>query len=268
MMRAKRLSTRNPKVTFEDVLAGLLSDALDGQTGKLRASDALVICRSSVGTEQIARTDRAMTKLGWEHTRCRFDGMLQYGYVKGNTAQREVELVVRWYGSGPPMAEVVPACQQPLVKDVGTYVHNMRREIELVAKWPRNRPSICQKTRMQDLCKYTEALVHVLGNRTGTLRVSDAFLICGIEHGEATQEQMTSFGRAIRELGWKRKRCRYNGTLEYAYVKGDASEREVKLVVDYDAHIRSIRRPKIEVLCGALQPTNRVRRPAGSIQTE
>ena len=86
-----------------------------------------------------------------------------------------------------------------------------------------------------------DVLHRALRFRTGKLRLSDAFLICGIEAGRATQDQIERFGRAIRKLGWERKRRRFDGAIEYAYVKGNAREREVQLVVEYDPHTRSVR---------------------------
>ena len=76
-----------------------------------------------------------------------------------------------------------------------------------------------------------DMLHHHLVNRTGKLRVSDAYIICGIEPGKVNQDQISRFGRAIRELGWERQRCRFGCTLQYAYVKGTAAEREVEVVV-------------------------------------
>lgn len=86
-----------------------------------------------------------------------------------------------------------------------------------------------------------DVLHRALGNRTGKLRISDAYLICGIEAGKANQDQIARFGRAIRELGWERQRRRFDGSLQYAYVKGSDKEREVELVVEYDPHMRSVR---------------------------
>ena len=86
-----------------------------------------------------------------------------------------------------------------------------------------------------------DVLHGVLGNRTGKLRVSDAYLICGIEAGKVNQDQIERFGRAIRELGWERHRRRFDGTLQYAYVKGSPEQREVELIVEYDAHLRLVR---------------------------
>jgi len=98
-----------------------------------------------------------------------------------------------------------------------------------------------QEARLRGDDPLVDVLYRALGNRTGKLRVSDAFLICGIEAGKANQDQIERFGRAIRELGWERKRRRFDGSLEYAYVKGSSTEREVELVVEYDPHMRSVR---------------------------
>jgi hypothetical protein len=98
-----------------------------------------------------------------------------------------------------------------------------------------------QEARLRGDDPMVDVLHRALANRTGKLRVSDAFLICGIEAGKANQDQIERFGRAIRELGWERKRRRFNGDLEYAYVKGTETEREVDLVVEYDPNMRSVR---------------------------
>lgn len=98
-----------------------------------------------------------------------------------------------------------------------------------------------QEARLRGDDPLVDVLHRALGNRTGKLRVSDAFLICGIEAGKANQDQIARFGRAIRELGWERKRRRFDGQLEYAYVKGNAQEREIGLVVEFDPHMRSVR---------------------------
>lgn len=86
-----------------------------------------------------------------------------------------------------------------------------------------------------------DVLHRALGNRTGKLRVSDAYLICGIEPGKVNQDQISRFGKAIRELGWERERRRFDGVQQYAYVKGTTEQREVNLVVEYDPHMRSVR---------------------------
>jgi predicted P-loop ATPase len=101
--------------------------------------------------------------------------------------------------------------------------------------------SLEQEARLTGDDPIIDVLHRALGTRTGKLRVSDAYLICGIEPGKANQDQITRFGRAIRELGWERQRRRFDGSLQYAYVKGTTTEREVELIVEYDAHMRSVR---------------------------
>jgi predicted P-loop ATPase len=98
-----------------------------------------------------------------------------------------------------------------------------------------------QEARLAGDDPLVDVLHRALANRTGKLRVSDAYLICGIEPGKVNQDQISRFGRAIRELGWERQRRRFDGSLQYAYVKGTAAEREVELVVEYDPHLRSVR---------------------------
>ena len=98
-----------------------------------------------------------------------------------------------------------------------------------------------QEARLRGDDPMVDVLYRALGNRTGKLRVSDAFLICGLEAGKVNQDQIERFGKAIRELGWERKRRRFDGALEYAYVKGNDTEREVELIVEYDPHMRSVR---------------------------
>lgn len=98
-----------------------------------------------------------------------------------------------------------------------------------------------QEARLVGDDPLVDVLHRALGSRTGKLRVSDAYLICGIEPGKVNQDQIARFGRAIRELGWERSRRRFDGSLQYAYVKGNATEREVELVVEYDPHMRSVR---------------------------
>ena len=125
-------------------------------------------------------------------------------------------------------------------------------EVKAIARWAADQPS----APLHDSSvggQHAEAAVifaddplvdmlhRALGNRTGKLRVADAFLICGLEAGKVNQDQIDRFSRAIRELGWERARRPRNGALEYAYVKGTAAEREVALVVEYDPHMRSVR---------------------------
>ncbi len=108
-----------------------------------------------------------------------------------------------------------------------------------------------QEARLVGDDPLVDVLHRALGDRTGKLRVSDAYLICGIEPGKVNQDQISRFGRAIRELGWERQRRRFDKALQYAYVKGTPEQREVELVVEYDPHMRSVR---IEVDKNGQQP--------------
>ena len=95
------------------------------------------------------------------------------------------------------------------------------------------------RTRNDD--PLVDALNRNLGTWTGKLRIADAYLIAGIEPGKATQDQMTRFGQAIRELGWERERRRFAGERCYAYVRGTDDQREIELHVELDPLTRVIK---------------------------
>jgi hypothetical protein len=114
--------------------------------------------------------------------------------------------------------------------------------------------AIEQEARLRGDDPLIDVLYRALGNRTGKLRVSDAYTICGMEAGRVTQDQIERFGRAIRELGWERRRRRFeDGKLEYAYLKGTEKEREIELVVEYDPHMHTVR---IDVMNGRPPASN------------
>jgi len=94
-----------------------------------------------------------------------------------------------------------------------------------------------KKAMPKDL-KLTDVVQRVLGDHTGRLRVADAFLLCGIDPGKATQDQIQQVGRALRELGWERQRRNFEGVRTYVYVKGTRQQREDELVVEYDHSVR------------------------------
>jgi len=95
------------------------------------------------------------------------------------------------------------------------------------------------RTRNDD--PLVDALYRNLGNITGKLRIADAYVVAGIEPGKATQDQMSRFGQAIRELGWERERRRFAGERCYAYVRGEVGEREVELYVEQDSLTRGVK---------------------------
>ena len=76
------------------------------------------------------------------------------------------------------------------------------------------------------------SLRQVLANRTGRLRAFDAYRLCGIEPGRISAVRRSQFHQALYTLGWERQRCRFDGTLQYAYVRGTPEQREVELVIE------------------------------------
>jgi predicted P-loop ATPase len=84
-------------------------------------------------------------------------------------------------------------------------------------------------------------LDRVLKGWTGKLRVDDAYAIVGIEPGKATKDQIDRLGRAIRKIGFERRRRRFDGEREYAYVCGTEQEREVEIVVEVDWIARTVK---------------------------
>jgi hypothetical protein len=69
-----------------------------------------------------------------------------------------------------------------------------------------------------------------LADERGKLRASSALVLAGYDSPSYHRTQLVA--RALRELGWERGRCRFNGTLLYAYVRGTQLEREVMLDVE------------------------------------
>lgn len=67
--------------------------ALGNRTGSFLASDAHVLCKSSLGQapnwELVAH---ALHALGWERLRLFLDGRRQHVYAKGTSLQREIFL--------------------------------------------------------------------------------------------------------------------------------------------------------------------------------
>jgi len=58
--------------------------------GKLRASDALELAGFTRPSFQRKRlVVQAMTDLGWERVRTRFQGVLRHGYARGSQLERE-----------------------------------------------------------------------------------------------------------------------------------------------------------------------------------
>lgn len=78
-----------------DLVMQRLRAALDGASGKLRASDALALAGfNSPSYHRKQLVARALRDLGWERGRFRFNGSLLYAYARGTQLEREVMLDV------------------------------------------------------------------------------------------------------------------------------------------------------------------------------
>ncbi len=84
-----------------------------------------------------------------------------------------------------------------------------------------------------------------LGDVCGKLRTLDAWKVIGVEPGKATQDQNVRLGAAMRELGWERKQRRFNGGVEWAYVRGSDAEREVPIEVEVEIGFDKQQRVKV-----------------------
>jgi hypothetical protein len=84
----------------------------------------------------------------------------------------------------------------------------------------------------KDLLRVTTHLRSALKGLTGRLRVVDAFVLAGFDH--PTYYRAKLIVRAMRKLGWKRGRLRFDGAPTYAYARGSGLERETILDVQRD----------------------------------
>lgn len=71
-----------------------------------------------------------------------------------------------------------------------------------------------------------------LGDARGKLRVSDAQVLAGLDRKSHYGSRLIA--RALRHLGWKRSRYRFDGSHAYAYAKGTPIQRETILEVASD----------------------------------
>lgn len=69
---------------------------------------------------------------------------------------------------------------------------------------------------------YVLALAEFLHNHEGKVRAAAVWEFLGIPVGQRTQEHNARLGEAMRALGWDRKKLRFGGAPEYAYVRGDS----------------------------------------------
>lgn len=72
-------------------------------------------------------------------------------------------------------------------------------------------------------------LRRALGDVRGKIRVSDAQVLAGLDRKSHYGSRLIA--RALRHLGWKRSRYRFDGRVAYAYAKGTRLQRETILEV-------------------------------------
>ena len=82
----------------------------------------------------------------------------------------------------------------------------------------------------KDLSRVTTALAGSLGDVLGRLRATDAHRLAGFD--QRTPRVARLVGEAMRALGWERERCRFDGVITYAFVRGSYLEREAVIDVD------------------------------------
>jgi len=81
--------------TMPEATLKCLRTALGEARGKIRVSDAQLLAGANPSSyHEVSVVGHAMQQLGWKRRRCRFDGMLLYGYVKGTPRQMELMLGV------------------------------------------------------------------------------------------------------------------------------------------------------------------------------
>jgi hypothetical protein len=69
-----------------------------------------------------------------------------------------------------------------------------------------------------------------LGDARGKIRVSDVQALAGL--ARPSYYRMSLIARALRHLGWKRARYRFDGTLAYGYARGSRLQREDILKIE------------------------------------
>ena len=80
-----------------------------------------------------------------------------------------------------------------------------------------------------DLLAVVSRLRGVLELACGKLRAGDALMLAGFERTSWVRAVLV--GQAMRQLGWERRRCRFDGATVYAFVRGSSLQREVILEV-------------------------------------
>lgn len=81
-----------------------------------------------------------------------------------------------------------------------------------------------------DLSRVTARLRSSLDGMHGKLRGVDVYALAGFSRPSYARAKLVV--AAMRDLGWKRGRLRFDGALYYAYVRGSELEREIILDIE------------------------------------
>lgn len=84
-----------------------------------------------------------------------------------------------------------------------------------------------------DLLGMVTLLRGLLGDARGKIRVVAVQALAGLDR--PSYYRMSLIARALRHLGWKRSRYRFNGTLAYGYARGTRFQREEILEIERSA---------------------------------
>jgi hypothetical protein len=71
----------------------------------------------------------------------------------------------------------------------------------------------------------------VLGDMEGKIVAADAWNVIGLPPGNRTQDHNARFGRAMRSLGWKRTKLRFEGKQQYCYVRGSCEADKLRQIL-------------------------------------
>lgn len=81
-----------------------------------------------------------------------------------------------------------------------------------------------------DLLGMVSQLREALGDARGKIRVVDVQALAGLDR--PSYYRMSLIARALRHLGWKRSRYRFNGVVAYGYARGTRFQREEILDIE------------------------------------
>lgn len=98
-----------------------------------------------------------------------------------------------------------------------------------------------------DHLEMVHRLRKVLGDARGKIRVVDVQALAGLDR--PSYYRMGVIARALRHLGWKRSRYRFEGTVAYGYARGTRLQREdileIERGVDGELYLKSPKRPRV-----------------------